>query len=88
MTVVPRAWTLFLAQMLGVSLENHLPHKWVEEVRQKVSHEETPHNMWDHDDKIEVQLLSHPELAAKMYNYVDKLIHTCDEKYLPNIKGP
>ncbi|MFO7797986.1 MAG: acetoin utilization protein AcuC [Promethearchaeati archaeon] len=88
MTVVPRAWSLFLAQMLDVDLPNHLPDEWIEEVRKKVTYEETPHELWDHDDKIEVQLLSHPELAAKMHDYVNKLIEICHEKYLPNLKGP
>jgi len=88
MTVVPRAWSLFLARMLDVDLPNHLPDEWIEEVRKKVTYEETPHELWDHDDKIEVQLLSHPELAAKMNDYVNKLIEICNEKYLPNLKGP
>jgi len=88
MTVVPRAWSLFLAEMLSIDLPNHLPDDWIDEVRKKVTYEDTPHEMWDHDDKIEVQLLSHPELATKMHDYIDKLIETCHEKYLPNLKGP
>lgn len=86
MTVVPRAWSLFLAKMLEVDLENELPEDWIKEVKEKVPYEETPYLLWDRNDKIEVELLSHPELAKKMIDYTDSLVDICEEKYLPRLK--
>ena len=83
MTVVPRAWTIFLSKMLHIDLENKLPDSWIEEVRQNVPYEDTPYVLWDQNDKIEVQLLSHPELAKQMIDYNKSLVKLCEEKYLP-----
>ncbi|TFG07124.1 MAG: acetoin utilization protein AcuC [Promethearchaeota archaeon] len=83
MTVVPRAWTIFLAKMLDVELENELPESWRVEVREKVPYEETPYSLWDRNDKMEVQLLSHPEIAKKMIDYTKSLISLCENKYVP-----
>ena len=85
MTVVPRAWTLFLAQMLEVDLKNELPKQWIEEIKEKVPYEETPYYLWDRGDKIEVQLLSHPEIAKKMHDYIESMIEHCKENFLPNL---
>ncbi|MBD3256369.1 MAG: acetoin utilization protein AcuC [Candidatus Lokiarchaeota archaeon] len=85
MTVVPRAWTLFLAAMLDVELENQLPKTWIREVKEKVPYEETPYVLWDRGDKIEVQLLAHPEVAKKMVDYTDMLINVCQTKYIPKL---
>ncbi len=86
MTVVPRAWTLFLARMLNVELKNELPVEWVNQVKEEVPHETTPYLLWDRDDKAEVQLLSHPEIAKKMIDYNKKLKALCDEEFIPNLK--
>ncbi|MGV9172286.1 MAG: acetoin utilization protein AcuC [Promethearchaeia archaeon] len=85
MTVVPRAWTLFLAQMLEVNLKNELPKDWIEEIKENVPYEETPYYLWDRGDKIEVQLLSHPEIAKKMNDYIDSMIEHCEQKFLPRL---
>jgi acetoin utilization protein AcuC len=85
MTVAPRAWTIFLAKMLDVELENALPDSWIDEVKKSVFYEETPYLLWDRDDKAEIQLLSHPEIAKKMIDYNRELRILCDEKYIPNI---
>jgi acetoin utilization protein AcuC len=85
MTVVPRAWTIFLAKMLEVELENTLPDSWIDEVKRSVTYEETPYLLWDRNDKAEIQLLSHPEIAKKMIDYNKGLRELCDTKYLPNI---
>jgi len=83
MTVVPRAWSIFLAKMLDVELSMELPKDWIEEVKKKAPYEETPYGLWDRGDKVEVELLSHPEVAKKMYDYNNSLIEICNEKYLP-----
>ena len=85
MSVVPRAWTIFLSKMLHIDLENKLPDSWIREVKQSVPHEDTPYLLWDRNDKMEVQLLSHPEIAKKMIDYNKKLIKLCEEKYLPTL---
>ncbi|MBY9020399.1 MAG: hypothetical protein KGD67_05030, partial [Candidatus Lokiarchaeota archaeon] len=85
MTVVPRAWSVFLARMLDVKLENKLPNDWIQQVKKDVPNEDTPYLLWDHDDKSEVQLLSHPEIAKKMIDYNKELKNLCDNEYLPNI---
>ena len=87
MTVVPRAWTLFLARMLEVDLKNELPQSWIHEVKEMVPYEDTPYLLWDRDDKAELQLLSHPEIAKKMIDYNKDLKRICEEKYLPNLKA-
>ena len=86
MTVVPRAWTLFLARMLDVELKNELPDDWLNQVKEEVPHESTPYLLWDRDDKAEVQLLSHPEIAKKMIDYNKELKALCDEEFIPNLK--
>ncbi|MFX1260260.1 MAG: hypothetical protein ACFFAN_20610, partial [Promethearchaeota archaeon] len=85
MTVVPRAWTLFLAKMLDVELENKLPDNWVREIREKVKNEEIPYLLWDRGDDVQVQLLSNPEIAKKIVEYNKTLLETCENKYLPNL---
>ena len=87
MTVVPRAWSLFLAKMLDVELDNELPRSWIEEVKKKAPYENKPYSLWDRGDKIEVDLLAHPEIAKKMIDYIKSLIKICDEKYLPALKN-
>lgn len=85
MTVVPRAWTIFLARMLEFELENELPDDWIAEVKKSVSYEDTPYLLWDRNDKAEIQLLSHPEIAKKMIDYNKDLRELCDMRYIPNI---
>jgi hypothetical protein len=87
MTVVPRAWTIFLARMLDVNLPNELPEDWIKEVKKEVPYEETPYQLWDRDDRSEVQLLSHPEIAKKMIDYNKSLKELCDQQYIPNIQN-
>ena len=87
MTVVPRAWSLFLAKMLDVELDNELPRSWIEEVKKKAPYENKPYSLWDRGDKIEVDLLAHPEIAKKMIDYIKSLMKICDEKYLPELKN-
>lgn len=84
-TVVPRAWTLFLAKMLEVDLENKLPDSWIKEVRENVPYEDTPYQLWDRNDKTELLLLKYPEIAKKMSEYNKSLIELCEEKYLPSL---
>ena len=83
MNVVPRAWSLFLAKMLDVELENELPPEWVKEAKEKVPYEQPPYYLWDRSDKIEVQLLAHPEIAKKMIDYNNSLKEICETKYIP-----
>jgi acetoin utilization protein AcuC len=85
MTVVPRAWTIFLAKMLDVELSDELSPSWLEEVKKLVPYEDVPYALTDKDDKAEVQLLSHPEIAKKMIEYNEDLRMLCDEHYVPNI---
>ncbi|MFX1493736.1 MAG: acetoin utilization protein AcuC [Promethearchaeota archaeon] len=85
MTVVPRAWSLFLAKMLNVELPNELPQSWVNEVKELVPYEDVPYLLWDRNDSAELQLLSHPEIAKKMIDYNKDLKKLCEEKYLPDL---
>ncbi|MFX1394637.1 MAG: acetoin utilization protein AcuC [Promethearchaeota archaeon] len=83
MTVVPRAWSLFLAKMLDVELDNELPQSWIEEVKEKAPYENRPYLLWDRGDKSEVTLLANPEVTKKMIDYIKELIKLCDEQYIP-----
>ena len=82
-SVVPRAWTLFLAKMLNVELKNELPDSWIKEVKDDAPYEDIPYLLWDRGEKIEVQMLSHPEIAKKIIDYTKSLIEISNEKYLP-----
>jgi len=84
-TVVPRAWTLFLAKMLGEQLENKLPDSWIKEVKKLVPHEDTPYLLWDRGESVEVEMLSHPEIAKKIIDYTNSLIEISNERFLPNL---
>ncbi|MFX1363530.1 MAG: acetoin utilization protein AcuC [Promethearchaeota archaeon] len=83
MTVVPRAWTIFLARMLDVEIENELPDSWIKEVKESAPYEDTPYLLWDRGEKVEVQMLSHPEIAKKIIDYTKSLIEVANEKYIP-----
>ena len=85
MSVVPRAWSLFLAKMLHVELPNELPPSWINEVKELVPHEDVPYLLWDRNDNAELQLLSHPEIAKKMIDYNKDLKKLCEEKFLPEL---
>jgi acetoin utilization protein AcuC len=85
MTVVPRAWTIFLARMLDVELKNEVPESWIKEVKQDAPYEDTPYLLWDRGEKVEVQMLSHPEIAKKIVDYTKSLIEVSNEKFLPNL---
>jgi acetoin utilization protein AcuC len=85
MTVVPRAWSIFLARMLDVELKNELPGSWIEEVKENAPYEETPYLLWDRGERVEVQMLSHPEIAKKIIDYTKMLIQISDERFVPNI---
>ncbi len=85
MSVVPRAWTIFLARMLDVELKNELPDSWIQEVKEGAPYEETPYLLWDRGEKVEVQMLSHPEIAKKIIDYTKMLVQISDEKFLPNL---
>ena len=82
-TAVPRAWTIFLAKMLDVELKNELPDAWIQEVKINAPFEDTPYLLWDRGEIVEVQLLSHPEIAKRIIDYNKNLIKISDEKYLP-----
>jgi len=84
-TAVPRAWTLFLARMLDIELENKLPDSWIREVKENAPYEETPYLLWDRGEKVEVQWLSQPEIAKKIINYTKSLIEISNERYLPKL---
>ncbi|MHA1932427.1 MAG: acetoin utilization protein AcuC [Promethearchaeota archaeon] len=85
MTVVPRAWSIFLAKMLDVDLPNELPDNWIKEVKEKVPYEDTPYVLWDHGEKVEVQMLKNPEVAKKIIDYSNSLIELSNEKFIPNL---
>jgi len=83
--VVPRAWSIFLAKMLEVELDNELPTDWVNEFKREVPNEETPYTLWDRGEKVEVQMLRNPEIAKKIIDYTNSLIEFSNENYLPNL---
>ena len=83
MTVVPRAWTIFLARMLDVELKNELPDSWIKEAKEDAPYEDTPYLLWDRGEKVEVQMLSHPEIAKKISDYTKSLVEISNEKYIP-----
>ncbi len=85
MTVVPRAWSIFLARMLDIELENELPDSWIKEVKEIAPYEDTPYLLWDRGEKVQVQMLSHPEITKKIIDYTKSLIEISNEKYIPNL---
>ncbi|MFX1323373.1 MAG: acetoin utilization protein AcuC [Promethearchaeota archaeon] len=85
MSVVPRAWSIFLAKMLDVELNNEIPEKWLDEVKREVPYEDPPYQLWDRGEKVEVQMLRNPEIAKKIIEYTNSLIELSNEKYLPNL---
>ncbi|MBN1802015.1 MAG: acetoin utilization protein AcuC [Candidatus Lokiarchaeota archaeon] len=85
MSVVPRAWALFLAKMLDVELENKLPEEWYQEFKNKVPFEKAPFYLWDRADEIQRKMLADPEIAQKMVEHRNTLIKICEEKYIPAI---
>ena len=69
--------------MLDVELKNELPDSWIKEVKKDAPYEDTPYLLWDRGEKVEVQMLSHPEIAKKITDYTKSLIEISNEKFLP-----
>ena len=76
---------MYLAHGRSFYLKCELPDTWIAEVKKDVPYEDAPILLWDRDDKSEVQLLSHPEIAKKMIDYNKDLKRICDEEYIPRI---
>jgi hypothetical protein len=55
----------------------------MKEVKEEVPYEDTPYLLWDRGEKVDVQWLSHPEIARKIIDYTKSLIEISNEKYLP-----
>ncbi|MHA1913894.1 MAG: acetoin utilization protein AcuC [Promethearchaeota archaeon] len=85
MSVVPRAWSIFLAKMLEIELTNDLPDSWIKEVKKEVPYEETPYLLWDRGEKVVVQMLKNPEIAKKIVDYTNNLIEHSNDNYLPRL---
>ena len=51
--------------------------------KEDVPYEDTPYLLWDRGEKVDVQLLSHPEVAKVISDYTKSLIEIADEKYIP-----
>ncbi|MFX1273462.1 MAG: acetoin utilization protein AcuC [Promethearchaeota archaeon] len=85
MSVVPRAWSLFLAKMLEVEIENKLPEIWYKEFKKKVRFEKAPFYLWERADDIDKRYLSDPDWAKNMIEYKNSLIKLCEETYLPRL---
>ena len=71
--------------MLDVDLKNELPDSWIKEARESAPYEDTPYLLWDRGEKVEVQLLSHPEIAKKIIEYTKSLIEFSNVNYLPHL---
>ncbi|HMF31554.1 MAG TPA: acetoin utilization protein AcuC [Candidatus Lokiarchaeia archaeon] len=87
MTVVPRSWTMFLAEMLGVKLPNKIPEEWVEEAHAQVTDEETPTELRDINYSMESMLLRNPDFITERELYADKLVNWVHETILPLIEA-
>jgi len=71
--------------MLDVALKNELPDDWIKEIKEKVLYAETPHLLWNQNEKVEQKMFSHPEFIKKKIEYTNSLIDLSNEKYLLNL---
>lgn len=85
MSVVPRAWSIFLAKMLDVELNNELPDNWINQFKKEVPYEETPYLLWDRGEKVVVKMLKNPEIAKKIVDYTNSLIEYSNNHYIPGL---
>ncbi|GAB4308381.1 MAG: acetoin utilization protein AcuC [Promethearchaeota archaeon] len=83
MTVVPRSWTMILAEMLGVALSNQLPEQWVERAAKAVPDEETPTTLRDYNTLVEDRLIRDPSYALKRQSYGDELVAKVRDQVFP-----
>ena len=62
-----------------------LMRSWIQEIKENVPNEDTPYLLWDRGEKVQVQMLSHPEITKKIIDYTKSLIEISNEKYIPNL---
>ncbi len=87
MTVVPRSWSMALAEMLGVDLPNKIPEAWQKEAATQVPEETTPTVLRDYNAKIEAILLRDTEFLIDREDLVERLVKHVHETILPLIEG-
>ena len=73
--LVPRAWTLVLAEILGKKLSDDLPKKWCDYF-QKTTKKEAPTKLHDSEINTEDENKSYPvDLIEKLKTHVDFLVN-------------
>jgi len=87
MTVVPRSWTMGLAEMLGVPIPNNIPEAWQKEAAARVAEENIPTTLRDYNTTIEAILLRDAEFLIDREDLVERLVKHVQETILPLIEG-
>ncbi len=70
--IVPRAWTLLLAEMLGVDLPQEIPGEWIEAARARAGIEPTPTLLGDTEP--EVPLEERARADAEAHRVIDQAL--------------
>lgn len=84
--VVGRAWTLMLAELMGVSISEPLPSEWITLLEEK-SDEVIPSLLRDRNFLIEEKQLKDPFWLDSLQDNIDEIIQFFDDQLIPKIKS-
>ena len=84
--VVGRSWSLFLALMAGIKLENTLPDIWLDELNQKWTEFDAPDFLRDQNYYIEQLLLKDPYFVDELESECDKIVDKFEADFIPALK--
>ncbi|MHA1857639.1 MAG: acetoin utilization protein AcuC [Promethearchaeota archaeon] len=86
--VVARSWSMFLAEMLEVKIDDPLPEEWIEMFKEKwgYSDETPPIELRDKNWYIEEKQLKNPYWENELEQRADEIIKKFEEEYIPALK--
>ena len=86
--VVARSWSMFLAEMLEVKIDDPLPEEWIEMFIETwgYSDETPPIELRDKNWYIEEKQLKNPYWENELEQRADEIIKKFEEEYIPALK--
>ncbi|MHA1730587.1 MAG: acetoin utilization protein AcuC [Promethearchaeota archaeon] len=86
MTVVPRSWTMILADMIGAQIPNELPTEWQELAARLITDEPTPAALRDYNFMVENRVIRDPMFSTTREDYAMDLIDKIEGYVFPELR--
>ncbi len=87
MTVVPRSWSMILAEMLGVTINNDLPQEWIDLAKRLITDEPTPTTLRDYNYSIESRIMRDPMFSQTREDYAYNLVKQIEREVFPELRA-